>query len=493
MSHKKNKKSKGMPLPFDGSANKRAAEAATMMAEGIPNAIDRASWSGKWMFILSAAASAVGLGNMWRFPYLAAKYGGGMFIFTYLALVFTFGVSLLILETALGRHTQQSVIGSFSAFGKKYKFIGILSAAVPFIIVPYYCIIGGWVGKYLASYISNTPAEIATTDGSFFVNFITSTQSSFIFMLLFMFAAFLVVSLGVKGGIEKANLVMMPMLLVFALAITIFVAADPRAWAGIKYYLFPDFSKFSVKLVVAALGQMFYSLSLAMGIMVTYGSYLDKKENLPNSVAWIGGSDIAVSTLAGLMIVPAAFIVTGTPELVAAKSGPSLMFITLPDVFLKMGVMAKFIGFVFFTLVFFAALTSAISLIETCVSIIADGARWSRRKSLIFTIIFTVLVGVFINLGYNKLSFIQPLGEGSSLLDFFDFVSSSVLLPIVALLTVIFIGWIIKPKVIIDEVERSASFPVKGIWVLMIKYVAPVLLSIILVAFMAEALGFIKF
>ena len=448
----------------------------------------RSAWSGKWMFILSAAASAVGLGNMWRFPYLAAKYGGGTFIFTYLLLVFTFGVSMLLLETALGRKTGQSVIGAYSSFGKKYKIIGILSAAVPFIIVPYYCIIGGWVLKYCVSYLTNVPADMAD-GGDFFVSFITSSQGSFVFMLLFMLLAFLVVSLGVKGGIERANMVMMPLLLVAAVGIAIYVSTFPGAAAGIAYYLTPDFSKFSPELVIGALGQMFYSLSLAMAIMVTYGSYLDKKENLPKSVAWIGGSDLIVSVLAGLMIVPAAFIVMGSAEAVAAKSGPSLMFITLPTVFQEMGSMASIIGFIFFLLVLFAALTSAISLLEACVSIVSDGANISRRAALVVSIVVIVAAGIFINLGYNGLSFIQPLGEGSSLLDLADFVSNSVLMPIVALLTLVFVGWIIGPKELIDEIKISSPFKAEKAWVIMIKYVAPVLVIVILVAYVAMQFG----
>lgn len=454
----------------------------------VQNAKERSSWSGKWMFILAAAASAVGLGNMWRFPYLAAKYGGGMFILTYVILVFTFGISMLLLEIALGRKTGQSVIGAYKSFGKKYSFIGVLAAAVPFIITPYYCIIGGWVTKYAASYLVNSPAEIAD-GGEFFVNFITSADSSFVFMLLFMAVVFLIVSLGVKGGIEKANLVMMPLLLVAALAIAIYVLTWPVATDGLVYYLLPDFSKFSPELLIGALGQMFYSLSLAMGIMVTYGSYLDKKESLTRSVPWIGGTDLVVSTLAGLMIVPAAFIAMGSAEAVAAKSGPSLMFITLPTVFEQMGGIAPIIGFAFFVLMLFAALTSAISLAEACVSIIADGTGWTRRKSLIVTIAVVVVAGVFVNLGYNGLSFIEPLGEGSTLLDLFDFISNSVLMPIVALLTVIFIGWIVKPKVIVEEVKRSSQFRLEGVWTAMIKYVSPVLLIIILVAYVGAQFG----
>ena len=453
---------------------------------------ERALWSGKWMFILSAAASAVGLGNMWRFPYLAAKYGGGIFILTYLVLVFTFGVSMLLLETAFGRKTGQSVIGAFRSFGKKYTFIGVLASAVPFIITPYYCIIGGWVAKYMVSYVTNSPADMAD-GGNFFVNFIDSTDSSFLFMLLFMAAAFLVVSLGVKGGIEKANLVMMPLLLVAAVAIAVYVATFPGALGGIAYYLTPDFSKMSPELLIGALGQMFYSLSLAMGIMVTYGSYLGKKENLTKSVAWIGGADLAVSILAGLMIVPAAFIAMGSADAVAAKSGPSLMFITLPSVFQQMGGIAPVIGFAFFLLVFFAALTSAISLIEACVSIISDGAGWSRRRSLITTVFVVVVAGIIINLGYNGLSFIQPLGEGSTLLDFFDFISNSVLMPIVALMTVIFIGWIMKPSIILEEVKQSSDFKLEKAWTVIIKYVAPVLLVVILVAYVGAQFGLFSF
>ena len=452
----------------------------------------RASWSGKWMFILAAAASAVGLGNMWRFPYLDAKYGGGTFIFVYLILVFTFGVSMLLLETSLGRKTGQSAIGAFASFGSKYKFIGFLAAAVPFIITPYYCIIGGWVAKYCFSYISTASSAMAD-GGGYFVNFITSSDVSYLWMLVFMAICFIVVSLGVKGGIEKANLIMMPLLLIFAIGIAIFVGTQPGAAQGIAYYLTPDFSKLSPELLISAMGQMFYSLSLAMCIMITYGSYLEKKENLPQSVAWIGGADLVVSMLAGLMIVPAAFLALGSAEAVAENAGPSLMFIVLPGVFDQMTGVAGVIGFVFFLLVLFAALTSAISLIEALVSIVADSANWSRRKALIAVMAWVVIAGIFINAGYNGLSFIQPLGEGSSILDLADFVSNSVLMPIVAFLTLVFVGWIIKPKVLIDEIKQSSPFKAEKLWVFMIKFVCPVLVAIIFVAYVGAQFGIFTF
>ncbi len=449
----------------------------------------RSKWSGKWAFILAAAASAVGLGNMWRFPYLAAKYGGGTFLITYLLLVFTFGVSLLLLETALGRKTGQSAIGAFKAFGKKYAFIGILASVVPFIITPYYCIIGGWVTKYTAAYLINGPEALAD-GGNFFTGFITSNVESYIWMLIFMAIVFIVVSLGVKGGIEKANLVMMPLLIVMAVGLAIYTLTMPGALDGALYYLVPDFSKFSPELVISALGQMFYSLSLAMGIMITYGSYLSKKDSLTQSVTRIGCFDIGVSFLAGLMIVPAAFVAMGSGEAVAANSGPSLMFIILPTVFADMGTgVATVLGFLFFLLVLFAALTSAISLTETCTSIIQDGAHWSRKKSLLVTFAVIVAAGIFVNMGYNHLAFIEPLGAGSSLLDFFDFISNSVIMPIVALLTCVFVGWIIKPQTLIDEIELTGPFKLKGVWTVMIKYVAPVLVIVILVAYVAAQFG----
>ncbi|MEG1245338.1 sodium-dependent transporter [Gordonibacter sp.] len=451
----------------------------------------RSAWSGKWAFILAAAASAVGLGNMWRFPYLAAKYGGGTFLLTYLVLVFTLGVSLLLLETALGRLTGQSAIGAFRQFGKKYAIIGVLASIVPFVIVPYYSIIGGWVTKYTAAYVFEGPAALAD-GGNFFTGFITSNVESFLWMFVFMAIVFVVVARGVKGGIEKANLFMMPALIVVAVGIAAYTLTMPGALEGAAYYLVPDFSKFSPELVISALGQMFYSLSLAMGIMITYGSYLDEKSSLTQSVVRIGGFDIGVSFLAGLMIVPAAFVAMGSGDAVAAKSGPSLMFVILPEVFAQMGGASQFVGFLFFLLVLFAALTSGISLMETCVSIVQDGAKWSRKKALIAVMAFIVVAGSLVNLGYNGLSFIEPLGAGTTMLDFFDFISNSVLMPIVALLTCIFVGWVVKPKLIVREVTLSGPFKLEKAWTIMIKYVAPVLVTVILVAFVAAQFGLFK-
>ena len=458
----------------------------------------RASWSGKWAFILAGAASAVGLGNMWRFPYLAAKFGGGTFLVTYLILVLTFGISLLLLETTLGRKTGLSAIGAFRHFNGRFAFIGILASLIPFIITPYYCIIGGWVAKFTAAYLTADLAALAD-GGGYFVNFMYSPGESYIWMLLFMVVVFAVVALGVKGGIEKANMVMMPLLIVMALGLAIFVCCQPGALAGLAYYLVPNFAGVKVgELILNAMGQMFYSLSLAMGIMITYGSYLDKKESLTVSCLSIGGFDLGVSFIAGALIVPAAFLATGGAP---TSSGPSLMFITLPQVFIEMGPATRAIGFVFFLLVLFAALTSAISLTETCVSIFGDAFGWTRRKSMAIAFVVVVVLGVFVNLGYNGWSELRIFGM--EVLDFFDFVSNSVLMPVVACLTCIVVGWLIKEKVVrkdgseaelrgadvlAREIKLSSPFRGERAWAIMVKYVAPVLVIAILVWNIVNAL-----
>ena len=451
----------------------------------------RATWSGKLAFVLSAAASAVGLGSMWRFPYLAAKYGGGAFLFVYLVFVFTIGISLLLLENALGRKTKQSAIGAFKSFGKKFAFIGIFTSCVPFIIVPYYCVIGGWTTKYMFSYFTQSPAAMAD-GGAFFTSFITDPVGSTIFLLIFAAATCAIVGLGVNKGIERANLILMPALIIVSAALAIYVLTMPGAIDGLAYYLIPDPSKFSPEMIISALGQTFYTLSLAMGIMITYGSYLDKKEKLTSSVTQIAGTTFGVSLLAGMMIIPSSFAALGSGEAVAENAGPSLMYIVLPEVFNSMGSIGGILGGVFFILVIFAALTSSISLVETCVSIISDGANMTRKKALAIVTAFLLVAAFIVNMGYSGLSFIQPLGEGSSILDFLDFISNSVMMPIAAIMTCIFVGWVIKPKTIIDEVRESSKFRAAGAWTAMIKYIAPVCIVLILITYVAQTFGLVS-
>lgn len=443
----------------------------------------RSNFSGKIGFILAAAGSAVGLGNLWRFPYLAAKYGGGIFLLVYLLLAVTFGFVLMTTEIAIGRKTRQSPLGAFGKLHSKWKGLGYLATLVPVIIMPYYSVIGGWVMKYGAIMLTGGVSDAA--NDSYFGSFISQSVPPIFWLFLFSTITMIVVFLGVDKGIEKLSKILMPLLVILSIILSIFVISRPGAMEGVIYYLKPDFTKLTLKTVVAALGQLFYSMSLAMGIMVTYGSYVSADDHIEKSVRQIEVFDTAIAFLAGLMIIPAVFVFSGGNEDALGK-GPSLMFVTLPKVFndMKFG---NFIGAAFFILVFFAALTSSISIMEAIVASMDDKFKLGRKKSTIVVYVFTILVGAFISLGFGVLDNIKILGLG--LLDFFDFISNSVLMPIVALLTCILIGFILKPDVIISEVELNGPFKVKKFYSAMIKWVAPLFLVAILVTSVLDVFG----
>ncbi|MBQ6990359.1 MAG: sodium-dependent transporter [Clostridia bacterium] len=440
----------------------------------------RSNFSGKLGFVLAAAGSAVGLGNIWRFPYLAAKYGGGVFLLVYIALSVTFGFSLMIAEVALGRKTGLSAIGAFEKLNKKYSFIGYLAALVPVIILPYYSVIGGWVTKYLTAYIAGD-SQVAS-DG-YFNSFIQSDGAPICFFLIYIAITALVVLFGVEKGVEKVSKIMMPVLVVLSLGIAVYVCFIPGAGAGVAYYLLPDFSHFSIMTVVAAMGQLFYSMSLAMGIMITYGSYMKKDVNLESSVHQIEVFDTGIAFLAGMMIIPAVFAFSGGDES-ALSAGPGLMFITLPKVFESIPG-GRYLGILFFVLVLFAALTSSISLMETVVSILQDKLKIGRKLACLIVFLGSFLLGLLSALGYGSLGHIKLLGM--QFLDFFDFISNSVLMPITALLTCIFVGYIVKPKIIAEEVELSGRFRWQRMFDVMIKYVAPIFMLVILISSVLSA------
>ncbi|MBQ8015825.1 MAG: sodium-dependent transporter [Clostridia bacterium] len=446
----------------------------------------RSSFTGKIGFVLAAAGSAVGLGNIWRFPYLAAKYGGGIFLLVYLVLAVTFGFALMCAEIAIGRKTGQSAINAYGALNKKYSFVGIIASVIPAIILPYYSVIGGWVTKYLWVF-STGGIEESASDG-YFESFITKPIEPIGWFLLFIGLTALVVLLGVEKGVEKVSKIMMPILVVLTLVIAVYSMFMPGAMEGVKYYLTPDFSKFSATTVLSAMGQLFYSMSLAMGIMITYGSYMKKDVNLEKSVRQIEIFDTGIAFLAGLMIIPAVFAFSGGDESALGK-GPGLMFITLPKVFESM-TGGSFIGAAFFLLVLFAALTSSISLMETVVSIVRDKLGWSRKGAWFAVFIFSIALGVPSSLGFGVLSNIAV--NGLTILDMFDFVSNSILMPIVALLTCIFIGYVIKPKCLIEEIELTGEFKSKTLFTIVIKYIAPVCIVLILISSVLDALGIMK-
>lgn len=445
----------------------------------------RSNFSSKIGFVLAAAGSAVGLGNIWRFPYLAAQYGGGTFLLVYLILAVTFGFALMTAEIAIGRKTGLSAIGAFKKLDKRFGFLGIIAAAVPIIIFPYYSVIGGWVIKYFFTFA--TGGVHAAADDSYFGGFIGSTAEPLGWFFLFIAFTSIIVLLGVEKGIEKVSKFMMPMLVVLTIGIAAYGLTIDGAIDGVIYYLKPNMENFSAKTILAAMGQLFYSMSLAMGIMVTYGSYMKKDNHLESSVRQIEIFDTGIAFMAGLMIIPAVFAFSGgTTE--TLKQGPGLMFVMLPKVFdsMKLG---GLIGTVFFLLVFFAALTSSISLMETIVSILRDKFNWKRKFTCIIVTVIALLMGIPSSLGFGIWSHITFL-NGQTFLDMFDFVSNSVLMPIVAFFTCVFVGFIIKPKTIIDEVkETDGIFKAEKLFTIMIKWIAPIFLVAILISSIGTAMN----
>lgn len=444
------------------------------------SAADKSGFGSKIGFILAAAGSAVGLGNIWRFPYLAAKYGGGIFLLIYLILAVTFGFSLMITEIAIGRRTGKSVIGAYESINKRFSPLCWLAAFVPVIITPYYCVIGGWVLKYLVTFIKGA-GSAAAGDGSFFTGFIGSSGEPTVYFLIFLLATAAVVMLGVEKGIERISKFMMPLLVLLTLGIAVYTLTLDGAAEGLKYYLLPNFKGFTLsmllKTVAAAMGQLFYSMSLAMGIMVTYGSYMRKEDSLEQSVRQIEIFDTGIAILAGLIIVPAVFVFSGG-DASALNAGPSLMFITLPNVFSTMAG-GQIVGAVFFILVALAAMTSSISLMETVVSIIMEKFKLRRIPACLITVLICLLLGMLSVLGYSAWSNVKLIGM--QFLDFFDFISNNIMMPVVALLTCILIGWVVKPKYVEEEVLASQkSFRARMLLSVMLRYVCPVCMVIIL-------------
>ncbi len=434
-------------------------------------------FSSRLGFVLATAGSAVGLGNIWRFPYLAAKYGGGIFLLVYLILTLTFGFALMLTELAIGRRTGKTVIGAYTAINKKFAPLGVLAAIVPLIIFPYYCVIGGWVMKYMVVFVTGA-GQAAADDGSFFDGFIGQLGEPTLFLALFIGITAVIVMLGVEKGIEKVSKFMMPVLVLITIGIAVYSLTIPGAIDGFLFYVLPDFERFSLETVIAAMGQLFYSLSIAMGILVTYGSYMRKEDNLESSVGQIEIFDTGVAFLSGMMIIPAVFAFSGgDPD--AINAGPALMFVTLPNVFRSMPA-GDIIGAVFFILVLLAALTSSISLMETIVSVIMEKFKVKRMTSCIIVLAISFAIAMLSVLGYSEWS--DVLIFGRQFLDFFDFISNSVIMPLVSLATCILIGYVVKTKYVEEEVELNSKFRRKYVYRVMIKYIAPVFMVAIFVS-----------
>jgi len=451
----------------------------------------RHSFKGSLGFVLAAAGSAVGLGNIWRFPYLAAKDGGGLFLVVYIVLALTFGFALLMSEIAIGRKTKQSPLTAYSVLKKGWKGLGIIGCLVPAIIMPYYCAIGGWVIKYMLVFI--TGDNLAAAEDGYFGSFITGTTEPIIYLAIFLAICAFIILRGVNKGIEASSRVIMPALVVLVLIISVFSLTISHTdesgvvrtgLQGLKIYVVPNldgitFSDFLL-VVVDAMGQLFFSLSIAMGIMIAYGSYVSDDANLVKSVNQIEIFDSGIAILAGVMIIPAVYAFMGEEGM--AASGPGLMFVSLPKVFASMGGIGRIVGILFFVMVLFAAVTSAVSIYEAVVSSIMDEFKTSRKTASFIELAIALVAGIVVCLGYNSFYFEVSLPTGSvgQILDVFDYISNSVLMPISAIGTSILIGWVLGPHTIIDEAEKNGEkFNRRKLYIVMIKYVAPVLLFIL--------------
>jgi len=453
---------------------------------------NRSSFSGKLGFVLSAAGASVGLGNIWRFPYLAAKYGGGIFLLIYIVLALTFGYTMIMAETALGRMTHKSPVSAYGAFakpGRKNGFLGFggwINAIIPVLIVPYYSVIGGWVIKYLFEYLRGNAQGLAA-DG-YFSAFIADGASAEVCFLLFAFFTLGIIFAGVRNGVERVSRLMMPVLVVLSVIIAVYSVTRPGALAGVAYFLVPNPANFSWMTVVTAMGQMFYSLSIAMGILVTFGSYMKKDVSIEESTEHVEIFDTLIAVMAGLMIIPAVFSFSGgDPD--TLQAGPALMFITIPKVFESMG-LGTVVGILFFTLVLFAAVTSSIALTESAVSTFEDELGWDRHQATVLIGVIMLVLGSLSALGYGPLAGVTVFGM--QFLDFFDFLTNSVMMPIAAITTCLLVSRVIGVKKIEEEVTLSGKpFRRKVIFNFMIQYLCPVFAAIILVSSVANALGWI--
>ena len=449
----------------------------------------RSTFSGKLGFVLSAAGASVGLGNIWRFPYLAAKYGGGIFLLVYIILALTFGYTMIVAETTIGRMTKKCPVGAYQSFGKAgwMKFGGWINAVIPILIVPYYSVIGGWVIKYLAGYVMGQGTDLAS-DG-YFSAFISDGVSTEICFILFSLFTVAIIYAGVRNGVERVSKFMMPILVVLSVIIAAYSVTRPGAMAGVKYFLIPNMDNFSWMTVVAAMGQMFYSLSIAMGILVTFGSYMKRDVAIEDSTRNVEIFDTAIAIMAGLMIIPAVFAFSDG-DAASLQAGPSLMFITIPKVFESMG-LGRLVGIMFFLLVLCAAVTSSIALTESAVSTFQDELKWGRKKATVVVGAIMIALGSLSALGYGPLAGVKIIGM--QFLDFFDFMTNSVMMPIAAFTTCLLVSKVIGVKKIEEEVlHGEGTFRRKKIFNFMIKYLCPIFAAIILLSSVANAFGWIS-
>ena len=438
------------------------------MGNGTEN---REQWGSRFGFIMAAAGSAVGLGNIWRFPYITGQNGGAAFVLVYVAIVFSIGVSVMLAEFVIGRASGLNAVGAFKKLkGGAWPIVGWMGVIAGFIILSFYGVIAGWTIAYmLKSFTGLMAAGAAGKAGDVFGAFITNPVQVVAYQLIFMVATIWIVYKGVGEGIEKYCKIMMPALFLILAILIVRAVTLPGAGKGLEFYLKPDFAKLTGKAVFAALGQAFFSLSLGMGCMITYGSYLNKKEVLPSAAVTVAFLDTAVAFLAGFAIFPAVFAFNIEPG-----AGPGLTFVTLPNVFAQMPG-GMFFSFLFFLLLFFAALTSSVSLLEVCVAYFKDEMGWSREKAswLLGGVITALGVPSALSLGGKF-----PKIAGKDFLDAMDFISSNVLLPLGGIFIAVFVGWVWLESGKKEATnEGKVPFAWETTWIWIVRVVAPVAIA----------------
>jgi neurotransmitter:Na+ symporter, NSS family len=433
----------------------------------------RGQWQSRAGFIAAAAGSAIGLGNIWRFPYITGRYGGGAFVLVYILLLIFVGYPVMTSELLLGRKTQKNPVGAYKALapGTPWVIVGFMGVLAGFIILSYYSVVAGWSLSYI--FKSGAYMAAGSDSANIFVSSITSTFGGIFWHTLFMLLCIGIVYGGIENGIEKWSKILMPVLLLLLIILIVRSVTLPGAGEGLSFYLRPDFSAFNAEGFLAALGQVFFTLSLGMGCMITYGSYLKKDEDIPLNAKYVVTFDTIIALLAGFVIFPAVFAFGLEPA-----TGPGLTFITLPAVFSQMGAAGHIFGSIFFILLTVAALTSAISLLEVVAAYFIDEIKWSRKKATIGMGIAIWILGIFPSLGYSTLSHVKLI-KGFDILDSFDFFANNILLPLGGLLIAIFIGWFWGTDKALEEANHGAGTKIGTSYSFLIKYIVPIAVFIV--------------
>ncbi len=434
---------------------------------------NRDSFGSKFGVIAAAAGSAVGLGNIWRFPYVAGESGGGAFVLIYLGFIFFIGVPVMLSEFTIGRRAKLNTFGAFKklAPGKPWYIIGIMGLVAAFFILAFYSTIAGWTLEYIVKAVSNGFKNQDTT--LIFESFKTSTFKPLLWQFIFMGLTAWIVFSGVKNGIERYTKILMPLLFFLIIVMCIRAITLPGAFAGIEFLFKPDFSKITWSVVLEALGQAAFSLSIGMGALITYGSYINNDNNLPKTAIEVSIADTVIAILAGVMIFPAVFALGMDPQ-----AGPGLVFQVLPELFMKMPG-GYFFSIIFFILLAVAALTSTVSLLEVVVAYASEELNMSRTKATIIGSLAIWLVGIIATLSFSNLSNFKIFDL--TIFDVLDYVSANILLPIGALAIVIFLGWYLGKKVIADELSNNGNLKMKflGVFVFIIKFIAPIAIALV--------------